>query len=68
MDLFKELPLQKRRYLELLFRNCTEEVKYYMTLIDIEADRTFIKAGTDCTRTAANKRKNATCKIKFNPC
>ena len=49
MDIFKELPPQKRSYMEFLFRNCTEEVKYYMTLIDIEADRTFIKAGTDCT-------------------
>ncbi len=49
MDIFNELPPQKRGYMELLFRNCTEEVKYYMTLIDIEADRTFIKAGTDCT-------------------
>lgn len=49
MDIFKELPPQKRSYMEFLFRNCTEEVKYYMTLIDIEADRTFIKAGTECT-------------------
>ena len=49
MDIFKELTPQKRSYMEFLFRTCTEEVKYYMTLIDIEADRTFIKAGTDCT-------------------
>ena len=49
MDIFQVLPLSKRRYMDLLFQNCTEEVKYYMTLLDIEADRTFIKAGTDCT-------------------
>lgn len=49
MDVFQALPPQKRNYMELLFRNCTEEVKYYMTLIDIEAESTFIKAGTDCT-------------------
>ena len=31
-----------------LFRNCTEEVKYYMSVIDVEADQTFIKAGEEC--------------------
>ena len=31
-----------------LFRNCTEEVKYYMSVIDAEADQTFIKAGEEC--------------------
>ena len=49
MEVFQALPLRKRRCMELLFRNCTEEVKYYMTLLDIEAGRTFIKAGADCT-------------------
>ena len=49
MDIFQELPPGKRDYMELLFRNCTEEVKYYMALIDIEPERTFIKAGTECT-------------------
>ena len=49
MEVFKLLPPGKREYMERLFRNCTEEVRYYMNLIDIEADRTFIKAGTDCT-------------------
>lgn len=49
MDAFQALPPGKREYMELLFRNCTEEVKYYMNLLEIETDRTFIKAGTDCT-------------------
>jgi len=49
MDAFRALPAGKREYMELLFRNCTEEVKYYMTLLDIEAEKTFINAGTDCT-------------------
>lgn len=30
MDVFKELPLKKQTYMEMLFQNCTEEVKYYM--------------------------------------
>lgn len=49
MNAFQALPPGKREYMELLFRDCTEEVKYYMSLVDIEAGRTFIKAGTDCT-------------------
>ena len=49
MDLFKDLPSDKRDYMELLFRNCTEEVKYYMSLLEIPAGQTFIKAGVDCT-------------------
>ena len=44
MDLFKSLPLKKQEYMNRLFRNCTEEVKYYMSVIDVEADQTFIKA------------------------
>lgn len=48
MEVFKELPSKKQKYMEHLFRNCTEEVKYYMSVIDIEADKTFIKAGTAC--------------------
>ena len=43
MDLFKSLPLKKQEYMNRLFRNCTEEVKYYMSVIDVEADQTFIK-------------------------
>ena len=31
-----------------LFRNCTEKVKYYMSVIDVEADQTFIKAREEC--------------------
>ncbi|WP_297720905.1 Crp/Fnr family transcriptional regulator [Intestinimonas sp.] len=49
MDVFNILPPQKRDRMERLFQNCTEDVKYYMTLTEIEADQTFIKAGTDCT-------------------
>lgn len=49
MDMFKALPPDKRRYMDLLFRNCTEEVKYYMSLVEVEPGRTFIKAGSDCT-------------------
>lgn len=49
MEIFRELPLYKQEYMQTLFRNCTEEVKYYMSLIDIEANDTFIKAGTKCT-------------------
>ena len=48
MDLFNSLPLKKQEYMNRLFRNCTEEVKYYMSVIDVEADRTFIKAGEEC--------------------
>ena len=48
--MFKELPPEKRRYMELLFQNCTEEVKYYMAVVEIEPGREFIKAGADCTQ------------------
>lgn len=47
MDLFNSLPLKKQEYMNRLFRNCTEEVKYYMSVIDVEADQTFIKAGEE---------------------
>lgn len=49
MEVFKELPPKKREYMECLFQNCTEEVKYYMTLVDVEADTTLIKAGDRCS-------------------
>lgn len=48
-DIFRELPSRKREYMRTLFRNCTEEVKYYMNLIEIEPNSTFIKAGENCT-------------------
>lgn len=48
MEVFDELPLRKREYMNLLFQNCTEEVMYYMTLIEVEADTTLIKAGDKC--------------------
>lgn len=47
MDLFNSLPLKKQEYMNRLFRNCTEKVKYYMSVIDVEADQTFIKAGEE---------------------
>lgn len=50
LEIFKELPQEKRAYMELLFRNCTEEVRYYMSLVEIPANQTFIKAGTECTQ------------------
>lgn len=34
--------------MNVLFRNCTEEVKYYMSLVEVDADQTFIKAGEAC--------------------
>ncbi len=48
MDVFNELPPKKREYMNLLFQNCSEEVKYYMTLMEVEADTTLIKAGERC--------------------
>ena len=47
LEVFKELPQEKRAYMELLFRNCTEEVRYYMSLVEIPANQPFIKAGTE---------------------
>ena len=44
MNLFNSLPLKKQEYMNRLFRNCTEEVKYYISVIDVEVDQTFIKA------------------------
>lgn len=49
MDIFNELPAGKREYMKLLFQNCTEEVKYYMTLMEVDADTTLIKAGDRCS-------------------
>lgn len=48
MDIFNVLPPKKREYMNILFRNCTEEVKYYMSLVEVDADQTFIKAGEAC--------------------
>ncbi len=48
MDIFKELPLKKQAYMDLLFQNCTEEVKYYMRLVEVDEDKTLIKAGDKC--------------------
>ena len=43
MEIFKGLPSKKREYMNILFRNCTEEVKYYMSVVEIEADRHLLK-------------------------
>ena len=49
MEIFQELPLEKREYMNYLFRNCTEEMKYYSNLLEVEPDQTFINAGTRCS-------------------
>ncbi|WP_251391774.1 Crp/Fnr family transcriptional regulator [Mediterraneibacter agrestimuris] len=49
MDVFNELPEKTRNYMNLLFQNCTEEVKYYMTLNEVHADTALIKAGERCS-------------------
>ena len=38
LEVFKELPQEKRAYMELLFRNCTEEVRYYIPLVKFPAN------------------------------
>lgn len=48
-EVFRELPVGIREYMQALFRNCTEEVRYYMTLVEIDSDTTFITAGEKCT-------------------
>lgn len=49
MDVFNELPPKKRDYMNLLFQNCTEEVKYYMTLMEVDPDTALIEAGDKCS-------------------
>lgn len=49
MDIFKELPLKKQTYMEMLFQNCTEEVKYYMRVMEIDEDETLIEVGEKCS-------------------
>ena len=49
MDVFKELPLKKQTYMEMLFQNCTEEVKYYMRVMEVDENETLIKAGEKCS-------------------
>lgn len=49
VEIFRDLPLSKRSSMEALFQNCTEEVKYYMSVVDVEAGRTFVRAGEECT-------------------
>ena len=48
MDIFNMLPSKKQEYMNVLFRNCTKEVKYYMSIVEVDADQTFIKAGEEC--------------------
>lgn len=35
--------------MEMLFQNCTEEVKYYMRVMEIDEDETLIEAGEKCS-------------------
>lgn len=49
MEVFKELPLKIQTYLEMLFQNCTEEVKYYMRVMEVDEDETLIQAGEKCS-------------------
>lgn len=48
MEVFKELPLKKQAYMENLFQNCTEEVKYYMCAADVKEGQILIEAGERC--------------------
>lgn len=48
MDVFRELPVKKQAYMERLFQNCTEEVKYYMSVIDVKEGQILIEAGEKC--------------------
>lgn len=50
MDIFKEMPLKTQTYMEMLFQNCTEEVKYYMRLMDVAKGATLIEAGEKCNQ------------------
>ncbi len=49
MDVFKELPLKMQTYMEMLFKNCTEEVKYYMRRMEVDENVTLIEAGAKCS-------------------
>lgn len=48
MEVFGELPPAKQTYMEMLFQNCTEEVKYYMRVVEVDEDETLIQAGEKC--------------------
>ncbi len=50
MDVFKELPVKKQAYMKRLFQNCTEEVKYYMSVADVKEGQVLIEAGEKCDR------------------
>ena len=49
MDIFRQLPSKQQLYMDNLFKNCTEQVKYYLNLLELDAGTTFIKADTPCT-------------------
>lgn len=49
MEIFKKLPLEQQAYLETIFQNCTEEVRYYMRLMEIGAEQTLLSAGDKCS-------------------
>lgn len=49
MRVFEELPSDKREYMVNLFKDCTEEVKSYMNIIELDADCDLAKMGEKCT-------------------
>ena len=49
MEIFQELPPKMQAYMERLFQNCTEEVKYYMRVIEVGEEETLIEAGERCS-------------------
>ncbi len=49
MEIFQELPPKMQAYMERLFQNCTEEVKYYMRVMEVDEDETLIEAGERCS-------------------
>lgn len=53
MDIFSKLPDKKKEYLNYMFQTCTDEVRYYMSLIERDKNVTLIKAGGRCVRRVA---------------
>lgn len=49
MNVFQEMPLKKRAYMERLFQNCSEEVRYYMRVVEVDEDVTLVEAGERCS-------------------
>lgn len=49
MELFKEMPLKTQTYMEILFQNCPDEVRYYMRSMEVAEGATLIEAGEKCS-------------------